>query len=291
MFLNGCTQLSGQHFVLFGLEARHGLRRGLQTVQIRLYALLFLGVADTGDARDGVYFPEHTVQPCLRVIKGLERLSRHKGGTPHNLHRAFHRSFLPARTGVAEPFPEPVVQRQLPHGPGGILDGRTTFPAGTDGDGDLHVVIHHRLGNTLYLNGKVAVRLHQRECVLSSEQPCAATVGVQKREDGHLHLHAPPPPIIRGIPPQSNSHSPPGSCSRRTYTSVSFAAFVPMVALMRLTWLQTLGWLNVKPLSSNIVWMPLHVHCSLRIPVARCSLFSSRHLRISPLISLVTTGH
>lgn len=53
--------------------------------------------------------------------------------------------------------------------------------------------IHHRLGNTLYLNGKVAVRLHQRECVLSSEQPCAATVGVQKREDGHLHLHAPPP--------------------------------------------------------------------------------------------------
>lgn len=99
----------------------------------------------------------------------------------------FHRALLPTRTRIAEPLLEFIIQRKTLHGLCGVPDGGTALTTGADNDGNLHVVVHHGLRNPLYLCKEITVGLHQRQRVLTTEQPCAAPIGMQQSEHGHLH--------------------------------------------------------------------------------------------------------
>ena len=91
---------------------------------------------------------------------------------------------LPSGTRVAETEVEHIVRPQAVQRLGGSLFVRSHELL----DGHTHIVVNHRVRHSLYLPEKVAVRLHERQRVLTREQPCPAHIAMTGGEHSHIQL-------------------------------------------------------------------------------------------------------
>ncbi|WP_438589356.1 hypothetical protein [Duncaniella dubosii] len=88
-----------------GLKQPIGCGAAAGSNRIGADTLLLLTVADAGNPEVELILRRYALTSSGR-IKSLERLAGHERRMAHDFHRALHRAILPARTRIAERFPE-----------------------------------------------------------------------------------------------------------------------------------------------------------------------------------------